>query len=524
MTAADRRRRCRRRRAQHLLHPRERRQQALRHARAPQVAKDRRPGLRDRGRRLPGPEGPGRHPRAGALRRRRVRHPQRPPGRRAAPPRPRTRARSPRSSTRPCSRITSCSRRPCPPAASTATPPGSPSRSAATTRCAFCIVPGGARPGDQPPVRATRRRGRGSWPPTGVTEVTLLGQNVNSYGRDLTWPLARPATTCRVRPLFADLLPGRRRGRGHPPGPLHQPAPQGPAARDHRRHGRDAGGVRAPPPARCSPGSDRVLAAMHRGYTAERYLEKLAAARAAIADLAVTTDIIVGFPGETDDDFERTLERGRRGRVRLRLHLHLLAPSGHRGRRAGRQFVAPDVVAERFERLEVVVERWRWPSTEPASAGSRRSWSRARREGPDAPVGPHPAEQARALRQRRPAAGRHLRRGRGHRRRAALPARSAGRGHRRRPPPHRIPVAAGLIGGGGGPTTSRSADTGPVIAHQVRSICVETGYMGGPITWQWRAMPRASPTSSAATTPTASPSPAWWASGRAGGRVPARVP
>ena len=55
-------------------------------------------------------------------------------------------------------------------------------------------------------------------------------------------------------------------------------------------------------------GSDRTLAAMHRGYTAERYLERLAAARAAIDDLAVTTDIIVGFPGETEDDFERTLE------------------------------------------------------------------------------------------------------------------------------------------------------------------------------------------------------------------------
>src|SRR4029077_14665641 len=55
-------------------------------------------------------------------------------------------------------------------------------------------------------------------------------------------------------------------------------------------------------------GSDRVLAAMHRGYTATRYLEKLAKARAGIPDLAVTTDIIVGFPSETDDDLERTLE------------------------------------------------------------------------------------------------------------------------------------------------------------------------------------------------------------------------
>ena len=55
-------------------------------------------------------------------------------------------------------------------------------------------------------------------------------------------------------------------------------------------------------------GSDRILALMHRGYTAARYLERLAAARAAVEDLAVTTDIIVGFPGETEADFERTLE------------------------------------------------------------------------------------------------------------------------------------------------------------------------------------------------------------------------
>src|SRR5437660_946001 len=54
-------------------------------------------------------------------------------------------------------------------------------------------------------------------------------------------------------------------------------------------------------------GSDRVLAAMRRGYTAERYMRRLASARSAVPELAVTTDLIVGFPGETDDDFERTL-------------------------------------------------------------------------------------------------------------------------------------------------------------------------------------------------------------------------
>ena len=62
----------------------------------------------------------------------------------------------------------------------------------------------------------------------GVSEVTLLGQNVNSYGRDLT----------RRRPLFAELLRATGAVDGHPPGPLHQPAPEGPPARDDRGHGR----------------------------------------------------------------------------------------------------------------------------------------------------------------------------------------------------------------------------------------------------------------------------------------------
>ena len=54
-------------------------------------------------------------------------------------------------------------------------------------------------------------------------------------------------------------------------------------------------------------GSDAVLAAMHRGYTGERFLEKLEMARRLVPDLSVSTDIIVGFPGETDEDFDRTL-------------------------------------------------------------------------------------------------------------------------------------------------------------------------------------------------------------------------
>jgi tRNA-2-methylthio-N6-dimethylallyladenosine synthase len=104
-------------------------------------------------------------------------------------------------------------------------------------------------------------------------------------------------------------------------------------------------------------GSDRVLAAMHRGYTGDRYLEKLAAARAAIPDLAVTTDIIVGFPGETDDDFARTLEVAAAAEYDSAYTFIYSPRPGTEAAESGTPLVDPTVVAERFERLRVVVDR-----------------------------------------------------------------------------------------------------------------------------------------------------------------------
>jgi tRNA-2-methylthio-N6-dimethylallyladenosine synthase len=131
----------------------------------------------------------------------------------------------------------------------------------------------------------------------GVGEVTLLGQNVNSYGRDLT----------KRRPLFAQLL--RAVGAVEGIGRVRFTSPH---PKDLRPETIEA---MATTPAVCEQlhlplqsGSDAVLRAMRRGYSAARYLERLAAARAAIDDLAVTTDIIVGFPGETEADFEETLK------------------------------------------------------------------------------------------------------------------------------------------------------------------------------------------------------------------------
>ena len=212
-------------------------------------------------------------------------------------------------------------------------------------RCAFCIVPSVrgkeiSRPLDEIVTEVQRLADEG------VVEITLLGQNVNSYGRDLT----------KRRPLFAPLLralgeiDGIRRVRFTSPHP-----------KDLRPETIEAMGE---VPSVCEhlhlplqSGSDRTLSAMHRGYTAERYLERLAAARAAVPDLAVTTDLIVGFPGETDDDFERTLEVVAAAEYDSAYTFIFSPRPGTEAAQHVEQFVAADVVAERFQRLRIVVER-----------------------------------------------------------------------------------------------------------------------------------------------------------------------
>ena len=221
--------------------------------------------------------------------------------------------------------------------------------------CAFCIVPAVrgreiSRPFDDL-VGEVR-----SLAADGVTEVTLLGQNVNSYGRDLTLAARHAGEPVRVRPLFADLLravgavDGIRRVRYTSPHP-----------KDLRP---ETIAAMAETPTVCphlhlplQAGSDRVLAAMHRGYTAERYLERLRAARSEVDDLAVTTDLIVGFPGETDDDFERTLEVVAEAGYDSAYTFIFSPRPGTEAAELADDFVPAEVTAERFERLRVVVER-----------------------------------------------------------------------------------------------------------------------------------------------------------------------
>jgi tRNA-2-methylthio-N6-dimethylallyladenosine synthase len=222
--------------------------------------------------------------------------------------------------------------------------------------CAFCIVPA-VRGEEMSRPAADIVAEVAQLAADGVTEVTLLGQNVNSYGRDLQL-IARQAgdDSAKLRPLFADLL----RDVGAVEG-IERVRYTSPHPKDMRP---ETFAAMADTPAVCEhlhyplqSGSDRVLALMHRGYTAERYLDRLAEARRTIPDLAVSTDIIVGFPGETDDDFERTLEVAAAAEYDY-AYTFLFSPRpGTEAADMEADFVDPAVASERFERLRVVVER-----------------------------------------------------------------------------------------------------------------------------------------------------------------------
>jgi tRNA-2-methylthio-N6-dimethylallyladenosine synthase len=163
--------------------------------------------------------------------------------------------------------------------------------------CSYCIVPAvrgreqSRRPGDI--VAEVTRLAT-----DGVREVTLLGQNVNSWGRDLA-PDVRTEFGELLRAV--DAVPGIDRIRFTSPHPkdFREPVIRAMA---------DCAAVCEHTHLPLQSGSTRVLKRMRRTYGRERYLQLVDRMRAAVPDLALTTDIIVGFPGETEDDFRETLE------------------------------------------------------------------------------------------------------------------------------------------------------------------------------------------------------------------------
>src|SRR5213593_1833075 len=165
------------------------------------------------------------------------------------------------------------------------------------SKCAYCIVPAvrgrevSRRPGEVVAELTTLAA-------EGVREVTLLGQNVNSWGRDLA-PDLRTEFGELLR--ACDAVDGIERIRFTSPHPKDFRAPVIAAMAEC-----EAVCEHAHLP--LQSGSSRILKAMRRTYTRERYLRLVAELREAIPDLALTTDLIVGFPGETEEDFRETIE------------------------------------------------------------------------------------------------------------------------------------------------------------------------------------------------------------------------
>jgi len=220
--------------------------------------------------------------------------------------------------------------------------------------CAFCIVPAvrGAeisQPLDKLLAEAQQLAA------SGVTEITLLGQNVNSYGRDLQRARRQSGHKVPLRPLFSDLLEQLGAVEGIERIRFTSPHPKDLSPETTK--------AMSLVPAVCEhlhlplqSGSDKVLAAMHRGYTAERYLERLQAAREAVYDLAVSTDIIVGFPGETEEDFAQTLEVVATARYDSAFTFIFSPRPGTEAAEMSELYCDRAEVQERFERLRVVVE------------------------------------------------------------------------------------------------------------------------------------------------------------------------
>lgn len=211
--------------------------------------------------------------------------------------------------------------------------------------CSYCIVPAvrgreqSRRPGDIV-AEVTRLAA------DGVREITLLGQNVNSWGRDLP-----PGVRTEFGELLraCDAVDGIERIRFTSPHPKDFRAPviaaiaECDAVCEH---------IHLP----LQSGSSRILKAMRRTYSRERYLKLVERLRAAVPDLALGTDIIVGFPGETEDDFRQTLEAVEAVRYDSAFTF-IYSPRQGTDAAAMADQVPDPVKHERLERLVEVVQR-----------------------------------------------------------------------------------------------------------------------------------------------------------------------
>ncbi len=219
--------------------------------------------------------------------------------------------------------------------------------------CSFCIVPTTRGREISRPAAGILEEAR-QLAAQGVREITLLGQTVNAYGRhDVRRGKAEALGTMPFAELLAalDATPGLDRIRYTSPHPLFFDEALVAA---HAKLERLCPHVHLP----VQSGSDRMLELMRRRYTAAEYLEIVAALRAARSDIDLTTDLIVGFPGETEEDFEATLALVEAvGFVDSFSFKYSPRPGTRASELPGE--VAEDVAQDRLERLQALQARLR---------------------------------------------------------------------------------------------------------------------------------------------------------------------
>ncbi len=166
-------------------------------------------------------------------------------------------------------------------------------------KCSYCIVPS-TRGREVSRPQAELVAEAKAMAAEGVIEVTLLGQNVNSYGRDLKAG-GHPSATFAGLLAEIDAIEGIERVRYTSPHPKDM---REDVIRAHAELKSVCEHIHLP----VQSGSSRILKAMRRTYDRERYLDRVALIREHVPDASITTDIIVGFPGESEEDFEQTLD------------------------------------------------------------------------------------------------------------------------------------------------------------------------------------------------------------------------
>lgn len=203
--------------------------------------------------------------------------------------------------------------------------------------CSYCIVPyvrGRERSREPEAILGEIRRLAAD----GVVEVMLLGQNVNSYGKTLERPMTFAALLREVEKI--DGIERIRFMTSHPKDLSDELISVMGSSKKICRH------LHLP----VQSGSSRILEKMNRRYTKEQYLELVGKIRKAVPDISLTTDIIVGFPGETEEDFQETLDVVRKVRYDSAFTFIYSKRSGTPAAAMEDQ-VEPAVVKERFNRL-----------------------------------------------------------------------------------------------------------------------------------------------------------------------------